>query len=96
MYPPPLWKFASFTPLYPLEFPSPSRQCQRNENSSQPRDRRSQSRNRQHFNSAKRNPARAKFALDMLSTGTHVWREGNLAMHVEKLVISLTFADQNP
>ena len=46
--------------------------------------------------SATRNLASAKIAEDMLSSGTHVRREGTLAMHVEKLVISLTFADQNP
>ena len=45
--------------------------------------------------SATRNPASAKIAVDMLRTGTNVRREGNLAMHVEKLVILLTFADQN-
>ena len=60
----------------------PSRPCQRNENSSHPRDRRSQSRNRQHFNKATRNPASAKTAVDMLRTGTHARRGGNLAMHV--------------
>ena len=50
----------------------PSRPCQRNENSSHPRDRRPQTRNRQHFNM--QNPASAKIAVDMLRTGTHVRR----------------------
>ena len=72
------------------------RPCQRNEHSSHPRERTSQSRNRQHLNKRNKNPARAKIAVDMLRTGTHVRRGGNLAMHVEKLVISLTFAYQNP
>ena len=49
-------------------------------------------------NTNKRNkkPASAKIAVDVLHTGTHVRRGGDLAMHVEKLVISLTFAYQNP
>ena len=39
---------------------------------------------------------RVKFAVDMLHTGTYVRREGNLAMLGGKLVILLSFADQNP
>lgn len=46
--------------------------------------------------SARRDLASAKIAEDMLRTGIHVRREGNLTMRVEKLVISLTFANQNP
>lgn len=45
--------------------------------------------------SATRNPTSAKIAVNMLRTGTHARRGGDLAMHVEKLIMSLTFADPN-
>ena len=41
-------------------------------------------------------PGSVDLAVDMLRTGTHVRREGNLVMLVKKSVILLTFADQNP